>query len=191
MKFTFGIPTTIIFEEDCVLHHLEIFASLGKNALLVTGKHSAKECGALDDVVEVLTKQSITYTIFDEIENNPSVETVNRASQIAREQEVDFVIGIGGGSPIDASKAIAVLAAHTKMQAQDLFLNDFKKVLPFIAIPTTAGTGSEVTPYSVLVRHDMETKVSFGNSMTYPRLTMIQKVSIANNPQMIGKEEIA
>ncbi|MGN0406640.1 MAG: iron-containing alcohol dehydrogenase family protein [Bacteroides sp.] len=173
MEFTFGIPTKIFFGRDCILKNAAALTAIGSKAMLVTGKHSAKASGALDDVVSVLDKAAIGYVIFDEIENNPSVETVAKAAKIARQEEVDFVIGIGGGSPIDASKAIAVLAANKEMIVTDLFKNDFTKALPIVGIPTTAGTGSEATPYSVLLRKDMQTKVSFGTKDTFPAVAFV------------------
>ena len=173
MEFKYAIPTKIYFGENCIAKNAEIFVQIGKMAMIVTGKHSAKACGALGDVIKVMDENKINYIIFDEIENNPSVETVEKAGKIAVERKVDFIIGIGGGSPIDASKAIAVLAANPEIIATGLFKNDFKKVLPIIGIPTTAGTGSEVTSYSVLVRKDLQTKVSFGTDMTYPQYAFL------------------
>jgi alcohol dehydrogenase class IV len=84
-----------------------------------------------------------------------------------------MIIGIGGGSPLDAAKAIAVLAVNN-IEPLDLYKNVFEvKPLPIIAIPTTAGTGSEVTPYSILTRKDMETKMSFGNEDTFPKVAFL------------------
>ena len=173
MEFKYTVPTKIYFGENCVTKNADIFTQLGKTVMIVTGKHSAKACGALGDVIKVMEENEISYIIFDEIENNPSVETVDKAGKIAVQKKVDFIIGIGGGSPIDASKAIAVLAANPEIIATDLFKNDFKKVLPIIGIPTTAGTGSEVTSYSVLVRKDLQTKVSFGTDKTYPQYAFL------------------
>ena len=173
MEFKFVVPTKIFFGEKCVTKNADIFAQLGNTAMIVTGKHSAKASGALRDVIKVMDENQIDYIIFDEIENNPSVETVEKAGKIAIQKKVDFIIGIGGGSPIDASKAIAVLAANPQIIATDLFKNEFENVLPIVGIPTTAGTGSEVTSYSVLVRKDLQTKVSFGTDKTYPRYAFL------------------
>lgn len=173
MKFKFAIPTKVFFEKECVKNNSGILTAIGKKAVIVTGKHSAKACGALDDVTEVLDAAGIEYIIFNKIENNPSVETIEKAGKIAVENEVDFVIGIGGGSPLDASKAIAVLADNKDMGVLDLFKNDFTHALPIVCIPTTAGTGSEETPYSVLLRKDLQTKVSFGNEKTYPSYAFV------------------
>lgn len=173
MEFKFLIPTHIFFESDCISHHGDVFKNIGSKALIVTGKHSAKACGALDDVVNILKEQKVEFIVFDQIENNPSVETVGEAAQIARDGKIDYVIGIGGGSPIDAAKAIAVLIANPDMDVLDLFKNQFEKVAPIVGIPTTAGTGSEVTPYSVLLRKDLQTKVSFGTTKTFPQYAFL------------------
>ncbi len=168
MDMKFFLPTHIFFEKDCVKHHGEIFSSLGKKAILVTGRHSARACGALEDVTKVLQERGISYVICDQVENNPSLETVVEIAQRGREFGADMVIGIGGGSPLDASKAVSILTANPGMDPLELFRNQFTRKLPILAIPTTSGTGSEATCYSVLLRRDLETKVSFGNALTYP-----------------------
>lgn len=184
MDFKFKVPTNVYFGKDCVVKNPEVFADLGKKAMIVTGKHSAKACGALDDLISAFEAKKIEYIIFDEIENNPSVETAERAGRLATESKVEFVAGIGGGSPLDAAKAIAVLAANPEMAGVDLFNNEFNKVLPIVGIPTTAGTGSEVTSYSVLVRKDMQTKVSFGTDKTYPKYAFLD----AKYTEKLGKD---
>ncbi|WP_244834753.1 iron-containing alcohol dehydrogenase family protein [Clostridium sp. BJN0001] len=172
MKYSIKIPVNVFQESECIKNHKEIFKECGKKAFIVTGKHSARACGALNDIEEVLKIQDIEYEIFDEIENNPSLETVSRASDRAKKFGADFVIGIGGGSPLDASKAIAVIAAGN-IEPIEIFKMEFKKALPIIAIPTTSGTGSEVTPYSVLLRKDLKTKVSFGNKYTFAKYALL------------------
>lgn len=172
MDFQFSVPTKIVFEKGCVKNHMEIFTYCGGRAAVVTGRHSARESGALQDVEDVLKHVGIAYEIYDYVENNPSVETVTDISEKAKAFRADFVIGIGGGSPMDAAKAVAVLAANS-FQAANLFTNTFNRALPIVEIPLTSGTGSEVTPYSVLLRKDMETKVSFGNQHTYPAYALL------------------
>lgn len=173
MKLNFSLPTHIIFESECIKNHSELFGKCGKKAAVVTGRHSAKACGALDDVTQALKSQGIEYQIYDQVENNPSVETVGEISRKARDFGAQMVIGIGGGSPLDASKAVAILCANYEMEPLDLFRNDFTRGLPVFAVPTTAGTGSEATPYSVLLRRDLETKLSFGNRYTYPTYAFV------------------
>ncbi|ADU73261.1 alcohol dehydrogenase class IV [Acetivibrio thermocellus AD2] len=173
MNFKFKIGTKVFFGKECVKENKAVFKDFGKRALLVTGKNSAKASGAFSDVVEVLEEYGIDYEIYDRVANNPSLENVKEGGEAARKFDADFIIGIGGGSPLDASKAVAVLATND-IEPVDLYKNVFEnKPLPIIAIPTTAGTGSEVTPYSILTRDDMKTKKSFGNEDTFPAVAFI------------------
>jgi len=168
MQFKFQIGTKVLFGKGCVKASKLEFSKYGKRAFLVTGKNSGKESGALIDVISVLEQEGIEYIIHDKIENNPSLENVYTGGKEAREFNADFIVGIGGGSPLDASKAVAVLAVND-IDPIELYKNTFEnKPLPVLAIPTTAGTGSEVTPYSILTRNDMQTKMSFGNEDTFP-----------------------
>lgn len=163
----------MIFGDECIKENGKMLACYGKKACIVTGKSSAKKSGALDDVCFVLSREGIQYQIIDNIENNPSMENVMDGALKARKYEADFIIGIGGGSPLDASKAIAVLAVND-ISPVDLYKNSFGNTpLPIIAIPTTAGTGSEVTPYSILTRKDIQTKMSFGNQDTFPKIAFL------------------
>ncbi|ABN53779.1 MAG TPA: alcohol dehydrogenase [Hungateiclostridium thermocellum] len=173
MNFKFKIGTKVFFGKECVKENKAVFKDFRKRALLVTGKNSAKASGAFSDVVEVLEEYGIDYEIYDRVANNPSLENVKEGGEAARKFDADFIIGIGGGSPLDASKAVAVLATND-IEPVDLYKNVFEnKPLPIIAIPTTAGTGSEVTPYSILTRDDMKTKKSFGNEDTFPAVAFI------------------
>ncbi len=173
MQFKFHIPTKAYFGTGCLSQNSNELALLGKRALIVTGGHSARESGALADICNQLTALNIEYTVFDKVENNPSTETVKVGGAEAKRTGADFIVGIGGGSPLDASKAVAVLAVN-EIEPVGLFTNHFtNKPLPIVAIPTTAGTGSEVTPYCILTRTDLQTKVSFGNAYTFPALAFL------------------
>ena len=105
-------PTNTYAEKNCVKNHKKELLALGSRAFVITGHSSSKKNGSLDDVIAVLEEASVPYQIFNEIEENPSVETVVRAAEIGKEFKADFVIGIGGGSPLDASKAISLLIAN-------------------------------------------------------------------------------
>lgn len=151
MNMNFFVPTQIITGKDCVSKNGEIFKNLGKKCLIVTGKTSAKKCGALDDVTNLLSSLGIEYGIFSDIEQNPTYNSCLLASDMAKDIKAEFIIGIGGGSPLDASKAIAVLSALDDTSADKMYsMNWDNKPLPVIAIGTTSGTGSEVTPVSVI-----------------------------------------
>ncbi|MBE5921813.1 MAG: iron-containing alcohol dehydrogenase [Lachnospiraceae bacterium] len=169
----FYIPTKIFSEEQCVVNHSLDIAAYGKKALIVTGRNSAKSSGAFADVLSALGQEEVDSVLFDEIEENPSIETVMRAAQFGLREQVDFVIGIGGGSPLDAAKAIAMMIANPD-EDERLLYDGTKptKNLPVVAVPTTAGTGSEATPYSILTIHKSRTKKSLPH-MIFPDLALV------------------
>lgn len=145
--------------------------SWGEKAVIVTGKHSAKACGALKDMCEALDSQSVSWLHYDRILPNPSIENVREAAEMARNEGADMVIGIGGGSPMDAAKAVAVLAVND-LDDDSLFKGPYPvPPLPVIAVPTTAGTGSEVTPYSILTDVKDQTKKNLLHPDLFPKPT--------------------
>lgn len=153
-------PTNTYAERNCIQNHKKDLLALGTRAFVITGHSSSKKNGSLDDVIAVLEEASVPYKVFNEIEENPSVETVVKAAEIGKEFKADFVIGIGGGSPLDASKAIALLIANPEESGDCFYVEKDLKALPIAAVPTTCGTGSEITPAAVLTRHDTQTKKS-------------------------------
>ena len=106
------MPTKVFFGSGCVSENGAELKALGSRAMIVTGKHSSRINGSLAAVEQALQANGQTYVIFDEIEENPSVETVAVAAGIAVKEQVDFFVAVGGGSPMDASKAISLLAAN-------------------------------------------------------------------------------
>ena len=149
MRFDFAAPARIVFGSGAISGLTEFVKPFGTRALLVTGR-SAERCGPAADA---LIEAGIETSLFG-IEGEPTVDAARWGAQAAR-VSADVVIGFGGGSAIDAGKAIAALASN------DGDVLDYLEVvgagkplerapLPFIAVPTTAGTGSEVTRNAVL-----------------------------------------
>lgn len=165
-------PTRIVSGLGCVRAY-DGFAALGKRAILVCGRQSARISGALDHVRLALDAAEIRYTIFDRVENNPTVETCLDAGREAREFGAEFVIGIGGGSPLDAAKAVAVFAKNPTLTCETIYRHTFTEALPIVAIPTTAGTGSEVTQYAVLTVRAAETKQTVKHPLLFPRVALL------------------
>ncbi len=157
----FYMPARVYDEPECVRAHAAEIAALGKKALIVTGRRSAAACGALDDVKEALEAEGRAYVLFDEVEENPSLETVLRGAAIGQAEGADFVIGIGGGSPMDASKAIALLMCEEEPSWEVLYdTSKGTRYKPVVCVPTTCGTGAEVTGVSVLTNHQKKSKAS-------------------------------
>ncbi len=173
MNWQWLIPTKVFYGEDVLISNADSFKGLGTKALIVTGQGgSPKRNGSLDDVIQALAKVGIKWELFAKVEANPSVETVRKGAEWAKDKGADFIIGIGGGSPLDAAKAIAVLAVND-INDEDLFDIKFEEVLPIVAIPTTAGTGSEVTPYSIITYPAIQSKKSIFSSRIFPRLAFL------------------
>ena len=170
----FFVPTDIYVEKDCVKNHAKNILAVGKRALIMTGRHSAVANGSLNDVTEILKAREVPYQIFNEVEENPSTDTVGKATQIAREFNADFIIGIGGGSAIDAAKAAALLIVNSGLNADDLHKAPSHPLnhAPVVAVPTTCGTGSEATPVAIITNHKIHLKKSIPH-VIFPVLALV------------------
>ena len=177
----FYVPTDIYVEKDCVKNHAKEILAVGKRALIVTGHSSAKANGSLNDVTEVLNDGGVAYQIFDEVEENPSTDTVGKGAQIARESNADFIIGIGGGSAIDAAKAMALLIVNPGLNADDLHKTPSHPLdhAPVVAVPTTCGTGSEATPVAIITNHKINLKKSIPHRI-FPVLALVDGKYLAS-----------
>ena len=167
------MPTKVISGEDCIVNNSELFSTIGTKAMLVTGARSAKMNGSQADVITALDKENIQYIVYDKVMSNPTVECAYDGASIAKANNVDFIIAIGGGSPIDAAKAMALLAVQD-IESDALFSGNYEnEVLPLIAIPTTAGTGSEATQYSILTDDTAKTKRSIATVLIFPIISFL------------------
>jgi alcohol dehydrogenase class IV len=158
MKFKFYMPAKVFV--GAVSENAETLKSFGKKPLIVCGRSSAKACGALDDIEAIFGETAI----YNKIEPNPSVTTVKNGAQFAKQIGADFIIGIGGGSPLDAAKMIAVWA---KSDVPIEGVSGAER-LPLVLIPTTIGTGSEVTKYSILTDEQTHSKVNVAADLLFP-----------------------
>lgn len=171
MSFNFFMPVRVIGGDNCVRVNSAFLHSCGESALIITGKTAAEKSGALADVCGALTKEGVRFTVFSEVGQNPLVSVCRRAGELARQVGAGFIIGIGGGSPLDAAKASAIFAANPGLSDEDLFACRFKsRPLPLVCVGTTAGTGSEVTAVSVLTQDDSGRKRSITHPACYARL---------------------
>ncbi|MCR4564205.1 MAG: iron-containing alcohol dehydrogenase [Clostridiales bacterium] len=152
MSFNLEKLVRLISGENAVINNVSELKKFGEKCLIVTSGTAAVKSGALSDVKAALEKGNIRYEIFGRITENPKTADCFEAGEKAREFGADFITGIGGGSPLDAAKAIAVYASNPQIDSPDLIysLPVENKPLPVVLIGTTAGTGSEVTGVSVL-----------------------------------------
>ena len=181
----FYMPAKVYSEENCVLNHAAELSALGKKALIVTGRSSARKCGAFYDVTGALEQHGVSWVEFAEVEENPSVETVMKARDLGVSEGTDFVIGIGGGSPMDAAKAIALMIRHADQDWTYMYDGSAEtSTIPIAEVPTTAGTGSEVTAVSVLTRHDKHVKGSIPHKI-FAQLALVDGRYVAKAPAAI------
>lgn len=189
MKFDYYIPTRIVFGAGA-LKKLGKQNLPGKTALIVTtsGK-SVKKFGYLDTLVAQLEEKGIAYFVFDKILPNPILEHVMEGSAFCKANGVDFVIGLGGGSAIDAAKAIAVMATNDGDYWDYVHGGSGKGMpvpndpLPIIAITTTSGTGTEADPWTVTTKTDTNEKIGFGYDKTFPVLAIVDPELMLSVPK--------
>lgn len=181
--FRYFVPTEVIF--GC--HVLRDFAdkrlrNRAERPFIVTGKTSGAKSGAL----EMLRDACPASVIFDEVPENPNTEVCDRAAEICRKNACDMVLAVGGGSPMDVAKAVAGLMKNegfcSEYFGSGLLRNG---ALPIIAIPTTAGTGSEVTPYSVIVDSGTNTKKSIADPSIFPRTAVLDPALTVSMPRHV------
>ena len=173
MNMNFYMPTRVIGGKDCIAKNSGLF-KLGKSCMIVTGAASAIKSGALDDVVEALCDNGIEYIVYDKIRENPLLSSVYDGGVIAKEFGCDFVVGIGGGSPMDAAKAIAAFIANPCVAPDEIFnVDKLAPSVPIILVPTTSGTGSEGNPYSILTLDGMDKKRTFNSPYSYAKYAFL------------------
>lgn len=166
------MPVQVVSGKGCLKENYELLEKFGKSCLIVTGGNSAKKCGALSDVTDCLGKLGISYTVFDAITENPYTADCHSAGEWARKAGSDFIIGIGGGSPLDASKAVAIYASNPELAPADIYLRKYNnEPLPVVLVGTTAGTGSEVTGVAVLTDSDVNMKKSISGHDCYAKIS--------------------
>ena len=187
MNLNSFMPVKLVTGPGCVHTSAKEIAKLGKVCLIVTGKASAKASGALRDVTDTLDSNGQNWVLFDEISQNPRLTDCMAAASKAIAAGADFVLGIGGGSALDAAKCIAVLAANPGLTQAQLYAFDWANApLKIVAVGTTAGTGSEVTKVSVITTPDGRKK-SFHHEEIFPALSLGDPSYTMSVPPMVTR----
>ena len=168
--FRHFVPTEVVFGPGSLDNLGDHARGWGRKPLIVTGRRSARASGALDRAI----RQLPAAVVFDQVDENPTTETCASGAACCIEHACDFVVALGGGSAIDAAKAIAVLARNPGKCADFFGVEKCPKGnLPILAIPTTAGTGSEVTPYSVVVDAAARVKHTISARGLFPKVAIL------------------
>ncbi len=191
--FIAEVPEKIVFGAGAVRECAAYAKGLGKRALIVTGGSVRPEKAALvETICRQLERAGIQSVVFAEVEQNPTTTTCDRGAKLARETECDMVVGVGGGSPMDASKFIALLAASGGEAVDYIPGGKFAdkddkelKCLPIIAITTTSGTGSEATPFAVVTNPENSNKPGTGHSFWYPAVSIVDPELTLTLPERV------
>lgn len=173
MRFEFATATRILFGPGTLRDVAPAARGMGQRALVVTGQNKSRAEGLLGSLTSV-GLQHVTFAVAGE----PTTHLVQSGAELARRESAEFVIAMGGGSVIDAGKAIAALATNSGALLDYLEVIGLGRALenaplPFIAIPTTAGTGAEVTRNAVLASLEHRVKVSLRSPLMLPKLAVV------------------
>lgn len=191
MIFDFYMPTKLLIGAGCCANlHKEKLP--GKKALIVTSSGSSpKKSGALDAVTSQLEKAGVSYVIFNKILSNPIKQHVMEGAQIAKSENCDFIVGLGGGSSIDSAKAIAIMAANEGDYWDYVCGGSAKgnpipnKAFPIVAVTTTAGTGTDADRWTVITNEATNEKIGFGTLDTFPCLSVVDANFMTSVPPIL------
>lgn len=175
MSFTFRSPGEVVFGSGASRALGKIAAGLGTRALLVTGRGAPARGALIADTTETLEEAGVAVTLFADVEPEPTLDTVERGRQAYREASCDLVIALGGGSALDAGKAIAALAGLADSVGH--YFTTGAEIpgpgQPIIALPTTSGTGAEVTPNAVFTDPATLQKASIRGRTLMPAIAVV------------------
>ena len=182
----FTLPRDIYYGKDA----LEILKTLtGKKAIIVVGGGSMKRFGFLDKTVSYLNEAGIETLLFEGVEPDPSVETVMRGAQVMREFEPDWIVSIGGGSPIDAAKAMWAFYEYPETTFADLVIPfnfpTLRTKAKFVAIPSTSGTATEVTAFSVITDYAKGIKYPLADFNITPDIAIVDPALAETMPKSL------
>ncbi len=191
--FDLHIQTRLIFGSNKEKTFFETVKNISDNVFVVIGGGSVKRLGYLDRVLQQLQKVGCTYEVFEGIEPNPTTQTITKATQKATNFNTGLILALGGGSVMDASKAIAGLVFAGEDDIWPYVLGGekvgkLKGCIPVAAIPTTAATASEVTPYAVISNPDTNGKAPIGYPFMRPTVSWLNPEFTYELPPVVTRD---
>ena len=182
--FSFAVPQNITFGAGALDKIPEAVSRMKvSKAFIISGPHLNKT-GLVNLIASKLEEAGLSSESFTETEGNPSTDTVERAAAKFASSGADMIVAFGGGSPLDVAKAVAILGKYGGK------ITDYEgvgkvpgPVVPMLAIPTTAGTGSEVTSFSVITDHSRDYKLTVGSTYLLPEAVILDPGLIATVPE--------
>jgi len=193
-KFEFSVPTKVIFGVGEVSRVKEIAPTLGKKAMLLAAKDTMRQLGFLDKVEKLLISSGVEVVIMDDVASNPRDVDIDMQTKVFLQHKCDFTVGLGGGSAMDTAKAVAFLAGQGGGTINDYLAGgtlcdlgapEIKTAFPIMVITTTAGTGSETTPWWVVTNTKDHEKPGTGNDTTVARYAIVDPELMLTIPKKI------
>jgi len=170
----FYAPTRLIHGAGSVKRVGVEASSLGGSRVLVVSDEGVARAGLLEGIVESLEEERLPVEIFTDVPQDPGVACVTRGVEVLRSMRADLVVGVGGGSPMCAAKAIALVATNGgTIRDYEGFGKATRPPLPTICIPTTAGSGTEVSAVTIITDEDRHVKMAIGTPLAYPPLAIL------------------
>ena len=183
-NFTFWNPTKIVFGEGMIQQIGEESKKYGKKVLLVYGRSSVKKSGVYDKAVDSLKEAGLKIVEFSGVQSNPVLSHLREGIALAKQEQVDAIVAVGGGSVLDESKAIAA-GAKTDGDVWDFFIGkaSVEDALPVLTIITLAATGSEMNPTGVVTNEDTQMKTSISAPPLFPKVSILDPTATYSVPK--------
>lgn len=185
--FSFSVPQNIVIGRGSMAQLPEIAKKLEGSHAMIISDPGLEGLGLVKKTADYLVEAGLTVDTFTEVEANPSVTTVEKATEKFKESGADFIVALGGGSPMDVSKAVGVVAKYggciTEYEGAHKVPG---KIIPLIALPTTAGTGSEVTAFSVITDHSRDYKLTVFSYELLPTYAILDANLIMTAPASVA-----
>lgn len=183
----FRFPSSqVVFGVDAAGNLNDLLKDLSCTRILFVSDRGIIKAGILDKIVQRL-KPTYQYSIFDEVEENPSVDCVNQCAKMGTEKKSDALVAVGGGSSIDTAKMGGVLITNKGAVGDYIGLDKIKvPPIPTVAIPTTAGTGSEISPFALITEKTTNLKLMIASRLLMPRIAVLDPTLLASLPADIA-----
>ncbi len=172
---SFEMPTKVVTGAGSISELPKYLKEEGINRPLIVTDPGIREAGLLEKLEEVLKNADYSYSLYDKVFANPDIELIDQGRDFFQSEDCDGLIALGGGSSIDTAKGIGVIVTHGGSILEYEFGRKplTERITPLIAIPTTAGTGSEVTMWAVVTDHDRQVKYNVGGPLIAPHIALI------------------
>lgn len=185
--FDFSLPTRTVFAPGAISQLGSLACEYGARQVLLVTDQGLAEAGHEDRAVDSLKQAGLQVVVFDGVCANPTVEDVDRALQVACAHQVDFIVGLGGGSSMDCAKGVNFLLTNGgKIEDYWGVGKATKPMLPFIAIPTTSGTGSEAQSFALIAQSETHMKMACGDKKAAAKVAILDPELTATMPHAVA-----